>query len=125
MKKLIVDLHGARRINTGKCKLSFNMRKKDGVDNQKIAEDKFLNQLFWVAEPVRRIYNHESKYFIGEYHFACDPIPEGWYSNVLPQKGSYIDFGMHRHIVKCTSIEVLGFNAGSIFTVLVGLELQQ
>lgn len=120
MKKLIVDRHQARKIKDGKCELVFNMRRKQGYTMEHLATKKFMDQVFWVAEPKNSIINEETKE--RRDHFSCDQVPDGFRPYTVPTAGSRIWFGEHRHTVKCTAVEVIGFGSGDMFSVLVTLE---
>ncbi|MDQ9967540.1 hypothetical protein RFX04_07615 [Acinetobacter baumannii] len=51
--KLIVDRNQAKNIRDREsCEIAVNMRIKEGENNQFRARKKFLNQVFWVAEPL-------------------------------------------------------------------------
>lgn len=120
MKKLIVDRHQAREIKKGKCELVFNMLKKDDFTYEYLATKKFLNQVFWVAEPLCSIRRGDEKY---AKHFSCEPTPDGWERYTLDRMGSRVTFGEHRHLVECTDVRHFALGAGDMFSVLVTLEL--
>lgn len=121
MNKIIVNRSQALKIkDNGKCVISLNMRSKNGFSNKELAERKFLNKEHWIAEPVRTIHQKDGGNW--KMHFACDPIPNDWYSRVLPRPGSRVDFGQHRHVVRCTNIETPEYVSGNMFTVFVTLE---
>lgn len=119
--KMIVNRHQARKIrDNDKFTLGFDMRVKDGECKLTTARKKFLNNIFWVAEPIRNIKNVHTKEIMKQ--FACDQVPDGWESYTLPRPGSRVDRSDSRHLVKCTSVEVATFQSGSMFTVFVEME---
>jgi len=118
--KLIVDRHQARTINGKKsCEIAVNMRTKEGYPNDFLARQKFLNQVFWVAEPLCCIKKGPERY-CG--HFSCDQVPEGWERYTLDRAGSRVYFGEHRHLVKCTDARISTYSSGQMFTVFIKLE---
>lgn len=118
--KLIVDRHQARKIKTGKCDLVFDMRRKQGYTMEHLATKKFLDQVFWVAEPLCSIRRGDERHVN---HFSCDEVPEGWSRYTLDRAGSRVHYGEHRHMVKCTDVKHFSNGAGDMFSVLVTLEL--
>lgn len=118
--KLIVDRHQAKKIrDNDTCKISVNMRMKQGFSNQKLAVKKFLNQVLWVAEPLCSIQCGDEKYVK---HFSCDPAPEGWHRVTLERAGSRVRFGEHRHLIECTDVRVANYTAGKMFTVFLTIK---
>ena len=121
VNKMIVNRQQARKIRDNeKFTLGFDMRVKEGECKLTTARKKFLNNTFWVVEPVRHIRNIHSKDVVKQ--FACDEIPSGWEPYTVPRPGSRVDRSDSRHLVKCTSVEVATFSSGSMFTVFVELE---
>ena len=120
--KLIVDRHQAKKIKEGKCELVFNMRKKDGFTYEYLATKKFLDQVFWVAEPLCCIKRGTEKH---AGHYSCDETPNGWTRYTLDRSGSRVHYGEHRHLVKCTDVKHFAHGAGDMFSVLVTLESGQ
>ncbi|ADI90390.1 hypothetical protein AOLE_07495 [Acinetobacter oleivorans DR1] len=118
--KLIVDRNQAKEIrNKDICQIVVNMRIRDGANNQNRATKKFLNQVFWVAEPLCSIKCGQEKFYG---HFSCDPIPEGWSRYTLDRSGSRVNFGEHRFLVECTEVKEFSYSAGKLFSVLLTLK---
>ncbi len=108
--KLIVDRNQAKNIRDREsCEIAVNMRIKEGENNQFRARKKFLNQVFWVAEPLCSIKCGPEKFYG---HFSCDPIPEGWSRYTLDRPGSRVNFGEHRFLVECTEVKTFKYSAG-------------
>ena len=121
VNKMIVNKQQARKIRDNeKFTLGFDMRVKEGECKLTTARKKFLNNIFWVAEPVRDIKNIHSKAVMKQ--FACDQIPNDWEAYTVPRHGSRVDKSESRHLVKCTSVELATFSSGSMFTVFVEME---
>lgn len=121
VNKMIVNRQQARKIRDNeKFTLGFDMRLKEGECKLTTASNKFLNNIFWIAEPVRNIKNIHSKAVMKQ--FACDQIPNDWEAYTVPRPGSRVDRSESRYLVKCTSVEVATFSSGSMFTVFVELE---
>ncbi|WP_227591177.1 hypothetical protein [Acinetobacter shaoyimingii] len=97
------------------------MRSDDLHSNYHLASQKFLGETFWVAEPIQRITNDE-RATVSQYHFACDPVPEGFHRHTLPRPGSRVDRCHGRHTVKCTDVRVSKYGAGRMFTVFLTLK---
>ena len=116
--KLIVTRHQAKLLKSGKANIACNMRRKNGKTMEQLATDKFLNQVFWVAEPLCSIKNGDEVY---AKHFSCDDVPHGWRRTTLDRAGSRVTYGEHRHLVKCTDVRHLANGAGDMFTVAVTL----
>lgn len=118
--KLIVDRNQAKEIrNKDICKIAVNMRIREEENNQNRATKKFLNQVFWVAEPLCSIKCGPEKFYG---HFSCDPIPEGWSRYTLDRPGSRVNFGEHRFLVECTEVQVFCHSAGKLFSILLTLK---
>ncbi|HHP6856215.1 TPA: hypothetical protein ACSE8W_001968 [Acinetobacter baumannii] len=118
--KLIVDRNQAKNIRDREsCEIAVNMRIKEGENNQFRARKIFLNQVFWVAEPLCSIKCGPEKFYG---HFSCDPIPEGWSRYTLDRPGSRVNFGEHRFLVECTEVKTFKYSAGQLFTVLLTLK---
>lgn len=118
--KLIVNTAQARKIkDTAVCEIAVNMRLKKGYSRKFLAEKKFQEETFWVAEPLCSIKSGPERY-VG--HFACDQIPEGWQRATLNRVGSNVRFGEHRHLVTCKAVRVTDHTAGDMFTVFITLE---
>lgn len=118
--KLIVNTAQARNIKENAvCEIAVNMRLKKGYSRMFLAEKKFQDETFWVAEPLCSIKSGPERYCK---YFACEPVPEGWQRYTLNRSGNNVRFGEHRHLVKCTSIRVSDYMAGQMFTVFITLE---
>ena len=117
--KLIVDRNQAKQIRDNDItQISVKMRIKAGFSNQQLATKKFLNQIFWVAEPLCVIERGEEKYVR---HFSCDALPEDWNRTTLDRPGSRVHFGEHRFLVECTKARAFAYSAGELFTVILSL----
>lgn len=118
--KLIVNTAQARKIKENAvCEIAVNMRLKKGYSRKFLAENKFQDETFWVAEPLCSIKSGPEK---NCKHFACEPVPEGWQRYTLNRAGNNVRFGEHRHLVKCISMRISEHGAGEMFTVFITLE---
>lgn len=121
MKKLIVDRQQARKIRDNKeCEIAVNMRSNSLDTNFHLASKKFLGESFWIAEPIQRIAKEGGE--LSQYHFSCDPVPEGFRTYTVPRPGSRVEQDHSRHIVKCKDVRVSKYGAGRMFTVFLTLE---
>ena len=118
--KLIVDRLQARKIRDNDvCEISVNMRIKVGFSNQELAANKFINKVFWVADPICSIEKRGGDYTD---HFSCDEPPIGFNRVTFDTSGSRVRFGQHRHLVKCTDVHAIKYYAGDMFSVRLTLE---